>query len=203
MDNNKKVSVPDIHIGNEIRDYLEATGIYKTTVAKAIGMHPANFGALLNEKGIDTHVLVNICNSLNHNFFLLWCDSYPVAPVSFKPIQEPTALGEIIKNTLYRSRVSVKEFMASFDISRSAVHSMYKRTSIHTDKLADISRITNDNLFVYFCRNEILENPSEIIESFPEKIILDRLTELAIENGRLKQELETAKMQIAKLQYTV
>lgn len=59
-----------IHIGRIIREYLSATGISKTELARRIGMKSQNINTtILTKSSIHTDLLVEVSNALEHNFF--------------------------------------------------------------------------------------------------------------------------------------
>lgn len=92
------------------------------------------------------------------------------------------------------------EFATAIGIARSDVNRILRKTSFNTDKLAQISRILGKNFFNEYCLNkkQVNNNTSE-----GDSLLIKRYENLVIENSRLKQELTDARMEIARLRYTV
>ena len=92
------------------------------------------------------------------------------------------------------------DFASRSGIPRSDYARVTKKTTFDTDKLAQISRILGKNLF-----NEYFLNKKQVIDNEldGESLLIKRYENLVIENSRLKQELTDARMEIARLRYTV
>ena len=59
----------EITIGQHIRRVWEDSGLSKTAFAEKIGISRNNVYYLFERTNIDTELLRNICNVLNHDFF--------------------------------------------------------------------------------------------------------------------------------------
>ncbi len=63
------ISVPDIHIGNEILRYLKDSGKTQAFLARGLNMPTSNLARILKRKSMETDRLFQICLSLDYNFF--------------------------------------------------------------------------------------------------------------------------------------
>lgn len=196
------IQIPDIHIGNEILLYLKNKDISKSKLARGIGMNVSNLCKLLKRKSLETHTLVLICNYLEHNFFLLWCcDIQTLQPV-YTLIENPNCIGEKLNLRMKELKMQQLDFANAIGIARSDVNRILRKTTFDTDKLAHISRILGKNFFYEFCLNSIVTHTNKDI-SENDNLLIKRYENLVIENSRLKQELTDARMEIARLRYTV
>ena len=92
------------------------------------------------------------------------------------------------------------DFASRGGVPRSDYARVTKKTSFDTDKLAQISRILGKNLFnEYFLNKKQANNDT----SDGDNLLIKRYENLVIENSRLKQELTDARMEIARLRYTI
>ena len=200
MNNNVLIQIPDIHIGNEISSYLKERGVSKAKLARDLGMDSAYLGRLLSKKSLETKTLISICNALNHNFFILWCPDIQSNDLISASVEAPDCIGKIIDLRLREIKMSQIDFASRGGIPRSDYARVTKKTSFDTDKLAQISRILGKNLF-----NEYFLNKKQVInnELDGDSLLIKRYENLVIENSRLKQELTDARMEIARLRYTV
>ena len=200
MNNNVLIQIPDIHIGNEISSYLKDRGVSKAKLARDLGMDSAYLGRLLSKKSLETKTLISICNALNHNFFILWCPDIQSKDLISAPVEAPDCIGKIIDLRLREIKMSQIDFASRGGIPRSDYARVTKKTTFDTDKLAQISRILGKNLF-----NEYFLNKKQVIDNEldGESLLIKRYENLVIENSRLKQELTDARMEIARLRYTI
>ena len=200
MNNNILIQIPDIHIGNEISSYLKDRGVSKAKLARDLGMDSAYLGRLLSKKSLETKTLISICNALNHNFFILWCPDIQSHDLISAPVEAPDCIGKIIDLRLREIKMSQIDFASRGGIPRSDYARVTKKTTFDTDKLAQISRILGKNLF-----NEYFLNKKQVIDNEldGESLLIKRYENLVIENSRLKQELTDARMEIARLRYTI
>ena len=200
MNNNVLIQIPDIHIGNEISSYLKDRGVSKAKLARDLGMDSAYLGRLLSKKSLETKTLISICNALNHNFFILWCPDIQSNDFISAPVEAPDCIGKIIDLRLREIKMSQIDFASRGGIPRSDYARVTKKTTFDTDKLAQISRILGKNLF-----NEYFLNKKQVInnELDGDSLLIKRYENLVIENSRLKQELTDARMEIARLRYTI
>ena len=200
MNNNILIQIPDIHIGNEISSYLKDRGVSKAKLARGLGMDSAYLGRLLSKKSLETKTLISICNALNHNFFILWCPDIQSNDLISAPVEAPDCIGKIIDLRLREIKMSQIDFASRGGIPRSDYARVTKKTTFDTDKLAQISRILGKNLF-----NEYFLNKKQVIDNEldGESLLIKRYENLVIENSRLKQELTDARMEIARLRYTI
>lgn len=203
MKDNYLIQVPDIHIGNEILSFLKSKGIYITTLARTIRMDPANLGRTLKRKSMETLMLIKISQAIGHNFFLLWIEDTTPEQFSSTIAEEPNeAIGNSVKIRMNELNITQKVFAASLGITQPGINRLINKTSINTDYLAHISRLLGKNFFKEFCfdKKQIQTDKEETAST---NLLISRYEKLVLENSRLKQELNDARMEIARLRYTV
>ena len=202
MNNKVLIQIPDIHIGNEINAYLKDKGISKAKLARDLCMDPANLGRRIKKKSIETHFLVKLCNVIGHNFFTLWCGSISPENLSFIATIEPESIGRLINIRLKDMKIKQIEFASQLGITQPEITKIIRKTSFNTDKLAYISRILGKNFFYEYCINSDMKQKIKD-KSEGNNLLINRYENLVIENSRLKQELTDARMEIARLRYTI
>ncbi len=72
----KRVELKTVHIGQEIKQRLDAIGMTKTEFGRLIDTPQQHVNRIFNRETIDTGKLVKICRALDFNFFALYC-SFP------------------------------------------------------------------------------------------------------------------------------
>jgi hypothetical protein len=94
------------------------------------------------------------------------------------------------------------EFSTAIGIARSDVNRILRKTSFDTDRLAMISRTLGKNFFYEYCPNQ---NQNQVNKSTSDgdSLLIKRYENLVVENSRLRQELNDARIEIAKLRYTI
>ena len=199
---NITIQIPDVHIGNEVLAYLSAKDISKSKLARGIGMATTNLCRYLKRKSIETHTLVLICNYLEHNFFLNWCEDIQLSQPLYMPIDNPDCIGEKIDQRIRQLKMTQMEFSTAIGIARSDVNRILRKTSFDTDRLAMISRILGKNFFYEYCLNKS-QNQVNKSASDGDSLLIKRYENLIIENSRLRQELNDARIEIAKMRYTL
>ena len=145
---------------------------------------------------------VLICNYLEHNFFLNWCEDLQLSQSLYTPIENPDCIGEKIDQRIRQLKMTQMEFSTAIGIARSDVNRILRKTSFDTDRLAMISRTLGKNFFYEYCLNEN-QNQVNKNTSDGDSLLIKRYENLVIENSRLKQELNDARKEIAKLRYTI
>lgn len=199
---NITIQIPDVHIGNEVLAYLSAKDISKSKLARGIGMATTNLCRLLRRKSIETRILVLICNYLEHNFFLNWCEDIQLSQPLYTPIENPDCIGEMIDQRIRQLKMTQMEFSTAIGIARSDVNRILRKTSFDTDRLAMTSRALGKNFFYEYCLNQN-QNQVNKNTSVGDSLLIKCYENLVIENSRLKQELNDARIEIAKLRYTI
>lgn len=202
MNNKVLIQIPDIHIGNEINAYLKDKGISKAKLARDLCMDSANLGRRIKKKSIETHFLVKLCNVIGHNFFTLWCGSISPENLSFIATIEPESIGRLINIRLKDMKIKQIEFASQLGITQPEITKIIRKTSFNTDKLAYISRILGKNFFYEYCINSDMKQEIKD-KSEGNNLLINRYENLVLENSRLKQELTDARMEIARLRYTI
>ena len=199
---NITIQIPDVHIGNEVLAYLSAKDISKSKLARGIGMATTNLCHYLRRKSIETRTLVLICNYLEYNFFLNWCEDIQLSQPLYTPIENPDCIGEKIDQRIRQLKMTQMEFSTAIGIARSDVNRILRKTSFDTDRLAMISRTLGKNFFYEYCLNKS-QNQVNKSASDGDSLLIKRYENLVIENSRLRQELTDARIEIAKLRYTI
>ena len=202
MNNNVLIQIPDIHIGNEINAYLKDKGISKAKLARDLCMDSSNLGRRIKKKSIETHFLFKLCKVIGHNFFTLWCGRISPENLSFTTTIEPESIGGLINSRLKDMKIKQIEFAFQLGITQPEITKIIRKTSLNTDKLAIISRILGKNFFYEYCINSDMKQEIKD-KSEDNNLLINRYENLVIENSRLKQELTDARMEIARLRYTI
>ena len=190
MDSNELI-IPDIHVGKLVLDYLKAINRPQSFLAKSLKMAPTNLSKLLKRKSIETDKLFEISLALDHNFFAVFGNDPELVDGDYS-ISLPE-LGLSIERMLRKLKMTQMEFASKIGIGRGDVNRILKKTSFDTDKLSEISKVLGYNFFKDFYK------PYPYTAEQRVSIILTRLEELAIENDRLKHELEEVKCENIKL----
>lgn len=202
MKDNYLIQVPDIHIGNEILSYLKNKGISIATLARTIRMDPANLSRLLKRKSMETLMLIKISQAIGHNFFLLWIEDTTLEQFSSTIAEEPNGtIGNIVKIRMNELNIMQKDFAARLGITQPGINRLINKTSLKTDYLAHISGLLGKNFFKEFCfdKKQIQTDKEEPSTN----LLISRYEMLVLENSRLKQELNDARQEIARLRYTI
>lgn len=203
MKDNYLIQVPDIHIGNEILSFLKNKGMSIATLARTIRMDPANLSRLLKRKSMETLMLIKISQAIGHNFFLLWIEDTTPEQFSSTIAEEPNGtIGNSVKIRMNELNIMQKDFPARLGITQPGINRLINKTSLKTDYLAHISRLLGKNFFKEFCfdKKKIQRDKEEAAST---NLLISRYEKLVLENSRLKQELNDARLEIAKLKYTV
>ena len=191
-------TVPDIHIGNIILDYIDKNRISKAELARYIKMDPANLSRLLKKKSMETDKLVEICQSLSHNFFALWTGEPEMEQDIAVTIESPKCIGQLIDNRLNSIKMTQVEFSGHLGVKQPEITKIIRKTSINTDKLAVISRILDYNFFKDFYFKEEIPDV-ETQDNNHVAYLVSCIKDLTIENDHLKQDLQSSKEEIERL----
>ena len=65
---NKETS-PEIHIGFILKQYIDAKKIYKSALARSLGVNDSAVVAYQKRAGLQTGTLIKLSHALKHNFF--------------------------------------------------------------------------------------------------------------------------------------
>ena len=191
-------TVPDIHIGNIILDYIDKNRISKAELARYIKMDPANLSRLLKRKSMETDKLVEICQSLSHNFFALWTEETEMEQDIAVTVESPECIGQLIDNRLNAIKMTQVEFAGHLGVKQPEITKIIRKTSINTDKLAVISRILDYNFFQDFYFKEEIPDV-EIQDNNHVAYLVSCIKDLTVENYHLKQDLQSSKEEIERL----
>ena len=191
-------TVPDIHIGNIILDYIDKNRISKAELARYIKMDPANLSRLLKRKSMETDKLVEICQSLSHNFFALWTEETEMEQDIAVTVESPECIGQLIDNRLNAIKMTQVEFAGHLGVKQPEITKIIRKTSINTDKLAVISRILDYNFFQDFYFKEEIPDV-EIQDNNHVAYLVSCIKDLTVENDPLKQDLQSSKEEIERL----
>lgn len=190
----KAISVPDIHVGNEILRYLKDSGKTQAFLARGLNMPTSNLARILKRKSMETDRLYQICICLDYNFFAIFGNEANFTD-NFS-LSLPN-LGALIEMDLVKKKMQRSDFANALGIKPTDISRILKRTSFDTEKLGKISHILNHNFFCEFYH----EVPDEETETdyFRQREI-QMIEELTYENQRLKHENEELNKKVDFLQ---
>ena len=69
-------TLQDLHIGQEIDNYLKSKDITQAKLAESMGVLPSQVTRIIKKHSIDSGKLTSISNTLDHNFFLDFYGNY-------------------------------------------------------------------------------------------------------------------------------
>ena len=69
-------TLKDLHIGQEIDNYLKSKDITQAKLAESMGVLPSQVTRIIKKHSIDSGKLTSISNILDHNFFLDFYGNY-------------------------------------------------------------------------------------------------------------------------------
>lgn len=69
-------TLKDLHIGQEIDNYLKSKDITQAKLAESMGVLPSQITRIIKKHSIDSGKLTSISNILDHNFFLDFYGNY-------------------------------------------------------------------------------------------------------------------------------
>ncbi len=188
------ISVPDIHIGNEILRYLKDSGKTQAFLARGLNMPTSNLARILKRKSMETDRLFQICLSLDYNFFSIYGNEPDLAEDFSLALPN---IGALVEMQLIKKKMQRSEFAESLGIKPSDVSRILKRTSFDTDKLVKISQILNHNFFCEFYH----EVPTTETEAdFFRQREIQMIEELTNDNQRLRYENEELNKKVDYLQ---
>lgn len=186
-----ELNIPDIHVGNLISDYLKSINRPQAYLAKMLNMASTNLSKLLKKKSIETEKLFDISMKLEHNFFAVFGNDQDLMDAGTYKITMPE-LGLLIEKRMKDLKMTQMEFATAIGIARSDVNRILRKISFDTDKLRNISEALNHNFFKdFYSAKDIPISKEQMDERHMTSLVL-RLEELAIENDRLKHDLQSS-----------
>lgn len=189
------ISIPDIHVGNMILEYLKSNEISQAKLARGLKVDSSYLNRLLKKKSIETDRLFQISLVLDYNFFAVFCND-SVNTDGYYSITIPD-LGIQIERQMKAIKMTQTDFAARLGVTQSDVSKILKKISFDTDKLTNISLILNYNFFHEFYQE--FPDSDEKVELRHQAYLLKRFEELTIENERLRYEVETLKRENEEL----
>ncbi len=189
------ISIPDIHVGNMILEYLKSNEISQAKLARGLKVDSAYLNRLLKKKSIETDRLFEICMVLEYNFFAAFCNDSVYTHDNYS-ITIPD-LGLQIERQMKAIKMTQTDFAARLGVTQSDVSKILKKISFDTVRLTNISLILNYNFFHEFY--EEFPDSDEKVELRHQKYLFKRYEELTIENERLRNEVETLKRENEEL----
>lgn len=69
-----KLTIPQIHLGEEIKKKFDDSGLTQREFGARIGMSQQNVHRVFDNQSLDTKRLIAVSQALNFNFFELFCD---------------------------------------------------------------------------------------------------------------------------------
>lgn len=186
-----ELNIPDIHVGNLLSDYLKSINRPQAYLAKMLNMASTNLSKLLKKKSIETEKLFDISMKLEHNFFAVFGNDQDLMDAGTYKITMPE-LGLLIEKRMKDLKMTQMEFATAIGIARSDVNRILRKISFDTDKLRNISEALNHNFFKdFYSAKDIPIIKEQMDERHMASLVL-RLEELAIENDRLKHDLQSS-----------
>lgn len=186
-----ELNIPDIHVGNLISDYLKSINRPQAYLAKMLNMASTNLSKLLKKKSIETEKLFDISMKLEHNFFAVFGNDQDLMDAGTYKITMPE-LGLLIEKRMKDLKMTQMEFATAIGIARSDVNRILRKITFDTDKLRNISEALNHNFFKdFYSAKDIPISKEQMDERHMASLVL-RLEELAIENDRLKHDLQSS-----------
>ena len=186
-----ELNIPDIHVGNLLSDYLKSINRPQAYLAKMLNMASTNLSKLLKKKSIETEKLFDISMKLEHNFFAVFGNDLDLMDAGTYKITMPE-LGLLIEKRMKDLKMTQMEFATAIGIARSDVNRILRKISFDTDKLRIISEALNHNFFKdFYSAKDIPISKEQMDERHMASLVL-RLEELAIENDRLKHNLQSS-----------
>lgn len=186
-----ELNIPDIHVGNLLSDYLKSINRPQAYLAKMLNMASTNLSKLLKKKSIETEKLFDISMKLEHNFFAVFGNDLDLMDAGTYKITMPE-LGLLIEKRMKDLKMTQMEFATAIGIARSDVNRILRKISFDTDKLRIISEALNHNFFKdFYSAKDIPISKEQMDERHMASLVL-RLEELAIENDRLKHDLQSS-----------
>lgn len=186
-----ELNIPDIHVGNLLSDYLKSINRPQAYLAKMLNMASTNLSKLLKKKSIETEKLFDISMKLEHNFFAVFGNDLDLMDAGTYKITMPE-LGLLIEKRMKDLKMTQIEFATAIGIARSDVNRILRKISFDTDKLRIISEALNHNFFKdFYSAKDIPISKEQMDERHMASLVL-RLEELAIENDRLKHDLQSS-----------
>lgn len=189
------ISIPDIHTGNMILEYLKSNEISQAKLARDLKVDSAYLNRLLKKKSIETDRLFDICMVLEYNFFAAFCNDSVYTRGNYT-ISMPD-LGLQIERQMKAIKITQTDFAAQLGVTQPDISKILKKSSFDTDKLTNISLILNYNFFHDFY--EEIPDSDEKVELRHQAYLLKRFEELTIENERLRNEVEALKRENEEL----
>ena len=186
-----ELNIPDIHVGNLLSDYLKSINRPQAYLAKMLNMASTNLSKLLKKKSIETEKLFDISMKLEHNFFAVFGNDQDLMDAGTYKITMPE-LGLLIEKRMKDLKMTQIDFATAIGIARSDVNRILRKISFDTDKLRIISEALNHNFFKdFYSAKDIPISKEQMDERHMASLVL-RLEELAIENDRLKHDLQSS-----------
>ena len=186
-----ELNIPDIHVGNLLSDYLKSINRPQAYLAKMLNMASTNLSKLLKKKSIETEKLFDISMKLEHNFFAVFGNDLNLMDAGTYKITMPE-LGLLIEKRMKDLKMTQIEFATAIGIARSDVNRILRKISFDTDKLRIISEALNHNFFKDFYSAKDIPISKEQMDERHMASLVQRLEELAIENDRLKHDLQSS-----------
>ena len=186
-----ELNIPDIHVGNLLSDYLKSINRPQAYLAKMLNMASTNLSKLLKKKSIETEKLFDISMKLEHNFFAVFGNDQDLMDAGTYKITMPE-LGLLIEKRMKDLKMTQMEFATAIGIARSDVNRILRKISFDTDKLRNISEALNHNFFKDFYIDKDIPIIKEQMDERHMASLVLRLEELAIENDRLKHDLQSS-----------
>lgn len=177
------IKLSDFHAGNLIISFLKKSNIPQAHLARELNMATSNVNRLLKRDSMETSLLLEISNKLNHNFFAdISGDVQEGKPYTLVSPQ----IGKHIEERLKELKMTQSQFAAILNVTPAEVSRLIRKESFDVQKLLKICRTLNYDFFRDFYRyiDKTEENKFGGWAS-----LLKRNEELVAENTRMKEYL--------------
>ena len=178
------IKLSDFHAGNLVISFLKKSNIPQAHLARELNMATSNVNRLLKRDSMETSLLLEISNKLNHNFFAdISGDVQEGKPYALVSPQ----IGKHIEERLKELKMTQSQFAAILNVTPAEVSRLIMKESFDAQKLLKICRTLNYDFFrdFYHYTNDQEESKVAGMTS-----ILKRNEELAVENAKYREFLE-------------
>ena len=110
-------TLKDLHIGQEIDNYLKSKDITQAKLAESMGVLPSQITRIIKKHSIDSGKLTSISNILDHNFFLDFYGNYKETSANLA-IQAGLYIGKYHKLLVDYERVNRELSDSKIEINR-------------------------------------------------------------------------------------
>lgn len=180
------IKLSDFHVGNLIISFLKKNNISQAHLARELSMATSNVNRLLKRDSMETNLILDISNKLNHNFFAdISGDIQEGKPYTLITPQ----IGENIEKRLKELKLTQSQFATMLNVTSAEVSRLIRKDSFDAQKLLKISRILDYDFFrdFYQYTNGLEDGKVDGWAS-----LLKRNEELVVENAQYREFLKSS-----------